>query len=89
MSWFNPFSWFNDDSSASSTDSSLSISVPVINPATGAPMLDDNIGGVDATGHIYGDDGNSIIDHAGGSSLSFDEDWSGGFGGGCGGFDDF
>lgn len=51
----NIFGWFssaNDDGLPDTNNHSL----PEINPATGLPMLDESLGGVDAGGSPYGFD---------------------------------
>lgn len=63
-----------DDTSGSSP------SLPVINPATGLPMVGDSIGGVDVGGNLYGTQSSDLFgsDHAFGSdpfaSNSFSSD---------------
>ena len=54
MFWRSVFDFFGFSSSASSASSATDMSV--VNPATGLPMMDNSLGGVDVGGSPYGTD---------------------------------
>lgn len=54
MFWRSVFDFF--DFSGSATGSSSATGAPVVNLATGLPMLDDSMSGVDVGGSPYGTD---------------------------------
>jgi len=54
MFWKSVFDFL--DFSGSSTSSPSATGAPVVNPATGLPMLGDSMGGVDVGGSPYGTD---------------------------------
>lgn len=54
MFWKSVFDFF--DFSGSSMGSSTALEMSVVNPASGLPMLDDSMSGVDVGGSPYGID---------------------------------
>ena len=56
MVWWSIFDSFFEGSSSQSSASSAIDGMSVVNPATGLPMLDNSMGGVDLGGSPFGSD---------------------------------
>jgi len=72
--WNRMFGWTSSmDSTVSATDSAP---IPVINPTTGLPMVDNTYGGVDVGGSPYGADIHHVPWSPPSMGMGSDNDWT-------------